>query len=278
MDILFYGNCQCDALRSVLNLDDTYIKHSIECFTTNIYENDFLDIIRKCNIIIIQPVSDNYRDKHYLSTTFIIENCKPDCKIILFNSCYFNFYYFNTSYKVINGVQLKTPHDYHYNDLITCYKLNLPLEKYFEYYVDNIYYKTSNDLELMANDSLYELNNRYEEMIVKYYNNNVFPVYINDYIRNNYKDKLLFYSMNHPSKYLLQFIAEQIVDHLKIINCINYNIDPLNNPKCILYKCIQNGVNFNIEDCKPITSSNDNNYDIAKYYYTSYKINNIIFD
>jgi len=280
INILFYGNCQCNAIKLILNLPSKYNIFSIECFSTNIESDEFTNIIKKSNIIITQPIHDNYRNKDYLSTKYIINNKNNDCKIILFNPLYFNYYYFDLNYKKINNDEiLKTPIDYHYNDMITSYKLNLPIEKYFEYYVDNIYYKNNDDLTKIANESLDELDNRYQIMINEYVNNNsnIIPIYITDFIKNNYKEILLFYSMNHPSKYLFHFITHEIIKILNIENTIDYNIDPLDNPKCILYKCIQNSVNFDINDHQSVTLNKNGNYEITKLYFESYKDNNIQF-
>lgn len=280
INILFYGNCQCNAIRLVLNLPSKYNIFSIECFSTNIESNEFTNIIKKSNIIITQHIHDNYRNKDYLSTKYIINNKNSDCKIILFNPLYFNYYYFDLNYKKLNNDEiLKTPIDYHYNDMITCYKLNLPIEKYFEYYVDNIYYKNNDDLTKIANESLNELDNRYQIMINEYVNNNsnIILIYITEFIKNNYKETLLFYSMNHPSKYLFHFITHEIIKILNIENTINYNIDPLDNPKCILYKCIQNSVNFNINEHQSVTLDKIGDYEITKLYFKSYKDNNIKF-
>ena len=280
INILFYGNCQCNAIRLVLNLPSNYNIFSIECFSTNIESDEFTNIVKKSNIIITQPIHDNYRNKDYLSTKYIINNKNNDCKIILFNPLYFNYYYFDLNYKKINNDEiLKTPIDYHYNDMITSYKLNLPIEKYFEYYVDNMYYKNNDDLTKIANESLDELDNRYQIMINEYVNNNsnIIPIYITDFIKNNYKEILLFYSMNHPSKYLFHFITHEIIKILNIENTIDYNIDPLDNPKCILYKCIQNSVNFDINDHQSVTLDKNGNYEITKLYFESYKDNNIKF-
>ena len=280
INILFYGNCQCNAIRLVLNLPSKYNIFSIECFSTNIESNEFTNIIKKSNIIITQPIHDNYRNKDYLSTKYIINNKNSDCKIILFNPLYFNYYYFDLNYKKINNDEiLKTPIDYHYNYMITSYKLNLPIEKYFEYYVDNMYYKNNDDLDKLAKESLNELDNRYQIMINEYVNNNsnIIPIYITDFIKNNYKEILLFYSMNHPSKYLFHFMTHEIIKILNIENTIDYNIDPLNNPKCILYKCIQNSVNFDINEHQSVTLDKNGNYEITKLYFESYKDNNIQF-
>lgn len=278
-NILFYGNCQCNAIKLILNLPSHYNIFSIECFSTAIENDEFTNIIKNSDIIITQPICDNYRNKEYLSTKYIINNKNDICKVILFNPFYFNFYYFDLTYKKINDEILKIPIDYHYNDMISCYKLDLPIEKYFEYYVDNIYYKNSDDLNKLADESLIELDNRYKSMIDEYVTNNfnVIPIYINDFIKNNYKDNLLFYSMNHPTKFLLQLICNEIVKILDLENNINYDIDPLDNPKCILYKCIQNAVYFNIDDYNSVTLDKSGNYDITKLYFESYKNNNIQF-
>ena len=279
-NILFYGNCQCNAIKLILNLPSYYKIFTIECFSTTMENDEFTNIIKNSDIIITQPIMDNYRDKDYLSTKYLIANKKSDCKVILFNPFYFNFYYFDLTYKKINDNELlKVPIDYHYNDMITSYKLKLPIEKYFEYYVDNIYYKNYDDLHKLADESFIELENRYKSMFEEYVNNNynIIPIYITDFIKNNYKDRLLFYSMNHPTKFLLQLICEEIVKILAIENSIDYNIDPLDNPKCILYKCIQNSVNFDINDYNSLTLDKSGNYDITKLYFESYKNNNIQF-
>ena len=80
----------------------------------------------------------------------------------------------------------------------------------------------------------------------------------------------------HPSKYLIQFICENIIKVLKISNTINYNIDIFNDVRCILYKCIQKKVNFNINEHTPLILNNSNIYDIVNLYYNTYKKINYI--
>ena len=72
---------------------------------------------------------------------------------------------------------------------------------------------------------------------------------------------------------MLQFICESIINILNINNSINYTIDPLNNPKCILYKCVESVVRFKI-DKDYITKSFTNKLSITKLYFDTYdKIN-----
>ena len=77
--------------------------------------------------------------------------------------------------------------------------------------------------------------------------------------------------MNHPSKHVIQFICKEIIDILQIKNTINYEIDILNNPKCILYKCISKNVNFDINTHTALTSGITDINKIAQMYFDTYK-------
>lgn len=272
--ILFYGNCQMFAIEQTLIMKKEYKKIHIPCWTTEYNKETFLNIIKKCDIIVTQPINDNYRDVDYLSTNFIINNSNHNCKIIICDSCHFDFYYFDLTYKIFNNDVLHNPSDYHYNNMIECYNNNFSVDYYIENYVNNESLKTSQELDSIAEDSLNELINRYNKNKEQYNQNNISFVTTHDFIKNNYKDKLLFYSMNHPSKYLIQYICKEIINILQIQNTINYDVDILNNndqPLCILYKCIQQNINFDINNCKPFLHGKTNVKDIVQLYYNTYK-------
>lgn len=270
MNILFYGNCQAHAIRSTLNIKYMNV-FDIPCWTINIKKKHFTNIIKKCHIIITQAISDNYRDKHYLSTNYIIKKARPHCKIIIFDSCYFNFYYFDSKHIHFNNTKLNQPVGYHYNKLIECYKNNNTLQYYLDNYVNNIDYKTNEELENIANESLHILSERFKTNKNKYKGKNIYHISTSQFIKNNYKNKLLFYSINHPTKHLIQFICRQIIKICKIKNTINVNVDDLNFTKCILYKCISKIVHFNIEQHLPLTLHCKNNESITNLYYNTYK-------
>jgi len=273
INILFYGNCQLYAVEKTLNLSPKKFKtFTIMCWLGEIDKNYFTDIIKTCDIIITQPINDNYRDVDYLSTSYIINNAKQNCKIIIFDSCYFNFYYFDLTYKMFNDKMLNKPIDYHYYKMMECYNDDLPIEHYIDNYANNIDFITSEELESIAENSLNELNNRSENTKNKYNSENIYVISIYRFVKNNYKKKLLFYSMNHPTKYLFHYICEKIAKILEIKNTIDYDIDVLaKDTKCILYKCIQKNVNFDINDYLPLVLGKNNIYDITKLYYDTYK-------
>ena len=56
-----------------------------------------------------------------------------------------------------------------------------------------------------------------------------------------------------------------------IKNTINYDIDLLSNPKCIIYKCISKAVNFNIENCNANMFNSNDIREITQIYYNTYK-------
>jgi hypothetical protein len=108
LNILFYGNCQLTAVCETLHLDkDFFQTFSIPCWSTDCGKTEFTDIIEKCDVIITQSINDCYRNVDYLSTSYIINNSKKDCKIIIVDNCYFDFYYFDVSRRQFNNEELK---------------------------------------------------------------------------------------------------------------------------------------------------------------------------
>lgn len=107
-------------------------------------------------------------------------------------------------------------------------------------------------MENIALSSIKELEKRENEMIT--YNNlhKCDIITVSNCINDNYKNTLLFYSMNHPTKFLFHYIVKQIINILNIDDLNNYEIDPLaSNERGILYKCIQNVVEFDITKHTP---------------------------
>ena len=115
MNILFYGNCQCACLYSIFNLQKYFNVKLLmvhECYTIN--KDDFDKIIFDANIIITQPISDNYKGKNYLSTKYVIENKSFNANVIIFPSLHFDFYYIDLQYIFKNNIIFDKPHAYHY--------------------------------------------------------------------------------------------------------------------------------------------------------------------
>ena len=274
MNILFYGNCQMNALVRTLNLNK-YNQTVIECFDTEIAEPDFYDIIKKMDIIIMQPIEDNYRNKAYLSTTYVIYHAKENCKIILLNNIHFDFYYFDIKTINIKG----TLNPYHHLYLYECFKNGQNGEYFTEHFVNNNNLKTKYELECLANNSLTELNIRYDRMLLHKKmspHKNISCIYLNEYLKDNYKKQLLFYTINHPSKLVFQYVSKEIIKLLNIENTINFEVDFFHHTRCILYKCLQKVVCFDIDEHTPFLNEETILQKIINKYYNFYKNNDII--
>ena len=269
--ILFYGNCQLGALRQVLNLDPAlFTTNYIPCCSTNIDKSSFTNLIKTSNIIVTQPIRPNYRKLDYLHTNYVLNNA-PHCKIIIFSVCYLDFYYPDLKYKTHRNTPLNQPVAYHYQHMIDNYTNNGSVDDYITNYVNNQKLISNEILLERAANSLNELKQRDKSTKDQFTKPNVHIISITDFIEQNYKDKLLFYSMNHPTKHVIQHMCEQIIPILGIKNNIKYEIDPLNVTKCILYKCIQSVVNFNINDHPVKTADSRDVGSITKLYYDAYR-------
>jgi hypothetical protein len=268
--VLFYGNCQLYAIYKILSMPNNFIQTCVECFSTEINEEEFLKIIKFSDIIITQPIKENYREKQYLSSKYILDNKSTNSIVIFFDSCHFNFYYPDLTYKTLNNELLRNPHDYHYDKIIEYYNNNKKIEDYISEIVNNVNLYSKDYLETIANNSLKQLHNRYIKMTEDFSGGNIFYITTHDFIKNNYKKKLLFYSMNHPTKYVLHFICIEICKILNLKHNINLNIDPLNNVRCILYKSIQNNVDFDINNYDCYTNRLSTPYEISKLYFDTY--------
>ena len=80
-NILFYGSCQNYHLYENDLYGRSFLKESlndfnvtaIRCYDTDISESDFNEIVKNSDCIITLPISENYRDKNYLSFKYILE-------------------------------------------------------------------------------------------------------------------------------------------------------------------------------------------------------------
>jgi hypothetical protein len=266
MNILFYGNCQLEKLIKILNLcEHKHIIQYIECFTATLSDIEFDTILKSQDIIITQPICDNYRNMYYLSSSYVVNNCAKHSKIIFVNNCHFDFYYFDLQYNEDQNNQFSNFMNYIHGEMLNSITNNGSYEKYCDYVYNNEQYKSYDELIDIFNNNIANLENRYNQML-HYSKPNTFFISFIDFIKSNYKQKLLFYTFNHPSKYLLQFIANEIIKILGIENTINMDIDPFDFERYILYSCLQKMVYFNINEYSPYINNKTSIKEIYNIY------------
>ena len=276
MKILFYGNCQINTICKTLNLNSNkYETHVIMCHESNSnleQEVYFTNLLKIMDIIITQPISDNYLGKEYLSTSYMVRNCKPDCKVIILPSYHFNLYYFDCNYYR----KLPGPSDYHYANMIECYKQGKSADYYLEHYVNNPDLKSKEELEKIADECITELDNRYNDsQKYKIINANVITIPISKFIQENYKQTLLFHAINHPTKALFHHVCHEILNILQIENTIDYWSDFLSATiRSIMYKCVEQVISF--KQSVPLIDFPNYAYHhdvkgVTEFYYNGYR-------
>jgi hypothetical protein len=257
------GNCQSDALvqfllcNSNFNNKFEYISikniHTMDIFDLDNLYNNVLPIL---DLIIIQPISENYKNNFRYSTKSILNSINSSCISILIPSLYFDFYHPFLTYIYDSnnkGWKLGTPYDYHDRNIIKLYIGNSNTESFFQKYKE--LFNNANIYNTMFfNKSLTKNINNLKERETKYVNYCISSTHIinsSDFILNNYKNNLLFYSINHPTKYLFRYISDSIFIILNIqLEEYPEYIDPLKALVMPIYKCLQNQVNFNVDEYK----------------------------
>jgi len=273
MKILFYGNCQIEAIYKTLNLNSNkYETCFIKCYECNIIQQPFTDKLKIMDIIITQHINDNYLGKEYLSTNYVIRNCKHDCKVIILPNYHFKLYYFDCNFHS----KLTTPSSYHYDNMIECYKQGKSVDYYLEHYVNNPELKSKEELEKIADECISELDKRYSDsQKYKIMHANVITIPISNFIKENYKDNFLFHTINHPTKVLIQHVCHELLNILQIENTMDYWSDFLSHTiRNIMYKCVEQVVSFKIS--VPLIDFPNYAYHhdakgVTEFYYNGYR-------
>lgn len=252
------GNCQANALSKFLfsnNKFNTIYEYidvkPIYLMNENELNYFYTYTLIQLDLIIIQPIHQDFNGNIKYSSKTILNNTKQDCISILVPSLYFDFYHPYLCY--LNGVsgKIQEPIDYHDKILIKLYLVYK--ESSNQYIIDKYMNIFNNEIfinDLMINDNLTlalinieERENNFKNYIV----NNTKCIYCYNFIKNTYQNNLLFYSVNHPSKYLLSYLSDEILKFLNISSEIYPNdLDPFNNLIIPVYNCLKNVLKFDI--------------------------------
>lgn len=257
----------------IMNLPkQLYACHNVECFSTTIAEDELKSLASMCDLLVLQPVSQGYRGKTYLNTSFILSNRKHGSKTVIFDSCHFDFYFPDLQYLTKGGVMIARPCHYHHRYMIEFHDEKRSIDEYITDVLQNEDLIDLHTLEVKADQSLKRLMDRYQKTVHEYsHYDNVKCITIHDFVKQRYKKELLFYSMNHPARNLLIHICEAVSKELSLPTVqFHATMDPLARVRPIMYSCLQKAVEFKLSNYVPLICDRSNEREIVQLYFDAY--------
>ena len=256
---MFYGNCQMKEFAKIFSKIQTRYD-VLEIATvhklTSIQLDTVYQLLPELDLLVIQPISDRYKNNSRLSTKSILEKVSLKCKVIMIPVCYFTFYY--PSICCLKAYDKKYSEYFHDTNFLQLYRTvqekDIILNQYGQI-IDDINYYSSDFYLNMAEKSISELYRRQTELESKYHRE---YIDVATFIRDNYKKNLLFYTINHPTQILIIYIIVELVKKLNLeeecadLDLTKFEDDPFHNKRAVLYSSLQKVVNFDVKQYTPI--------------------------
>lgn len=219
-----YGNCQADAVARILNTNKRFSKEyeyvpikAVFLLSTDDINNLNTNVFPNIDLFICQPIT-NFDEKY--TTEYILNKIiKKDAVKIMFPSLYASVYHPQIVYinNCITKNKLKASTEYHDINLLNEFNSNSNFQ------IDTLLkkYNSSDRCDILQQDIA-----RLQEREIN--DPSVYFISVTDFIKTNCYHALLFYTINHPTKILFQYICKQILTFLNIKDTeINLNLDPL---------------------------------------------------
>lgn len=217
--ILILANCQATALariiEGVIGQNGTAQFEVIPCQPffelPASAEDDVLQKLKLCDVLLYQPHFKGKWTPEWRTSNFWVKYCSAK-HIISFPSLFFSGYNPELTY-------IKKPNGRHLNEGFSDYHDKRILKFYLDGCSESIAKRDLFRLKLSEKSvkanleaAIAELNSREES--------DQLDVKVSEFILANYRKERLFYTVNHPSNYLLYFVVDEVIRILNIKNVI----------------------------------------------------------
>lgn len=213
MNIAMVGNCQAQeltgALQKYLPLLNCYLRLFTPVFAIESSEVKQLhEFLRKTDILITQPINDNYRNSLGVGTNTLRSCMRSNSITIVVPNCHWEGYFPNYLYikdksgKTVRTIEYDSPSDYHDGFIFAAYDLGLNADYAAQILGEKL--PATDWVQKHLSFSFEELRKREENCNIK----------ISDYIEKNYRHQRLFDTFNHPNKCVIDELANRIAEKI----------------------------------------------------------------
>ncbi|WP_165351743.1 WcbI family polysaccharide biosynthesis putative acetyltransferase [Priestia megaterium] len=200
---IVYGNCQTEPIRRYLMASSTFNRIYTMIYVPSIHrcnhrtglEQQYLDALYDCDLFIYQKISPSYN--YYLSSDYMLDRLPNKCTKMSFTNSYFSGYYPQHTNKKL--------YPYADKNIIKLLNEGFNKEDIISILSDDNFY-SFDEVKTNLDNTIQELKRRDREL----------DITLDDYIKQNYKDIQLFYTVNHPSYHIIKYLAMKILHELEI--------------------------------------------------------------
>lgn len=235
------GNCQTHSiskrLNSALSFSDEYEYRYLPPVHTIDIKKDIhlLDILKKTDLLIYQPVLDEKRFGPFTSDN-IKKIIRKDTIVICIPSMYYGGYF--PTIESIEGINatLRGVHDF---VIAACYLASKTIGETIELLTKNFILDLET-IRLFHHNSINSLRQREKQYNV--------DIEISSYISENFQDRRLFHTFNHPSIDMVKFICSEILEKLGIEDTCTDDEDILDFIKAPIYNSVYDALGLSFKN------------------------------
>lgn len=230
--IILYGNCHMEnltiALQTLLSDNGIYEIYPIPGIC-NIRDPAYFkqSIFGRCDVFIHQSIQLNNRYGEQYASENLIKRLKKDCQVIAVPNLYHLPLCFFPQYTEKQELKYRSGHTAFFRDEIidNGFRSGKSRKEIKQDYLNADYYSKT-EIKLLWDRFIDKVKAREKDWDIK----------ISDLLSDLSKKDLLFYDPNHPTDIIIRYIAENILDILKITCQKHHMIDDIDIPRLDSYE------------------------------------------
>jgi hypothetical protein len=201
------------ALKGFLNQNPAFAQsyEILECKPVHLLSQDDLpnlnQMLPEVDLLIHQPVSDNYKGIPQLSSRYLRSQLKPSSQALSFSVAYFSGYNPEMVSPKVKGVTLSKPFNYHDINLMRLYLEGKSITEALKLIRAEDFYSPTQAEQLLS-QTFMNLEKRELALDIR----------LSPFIRRYFRQMRLFYTFNHPSSAVLSYIANCALEALELGN------------------------------------------------------------